>query len=281
MEASASGVTPLTREERADIVLRAGAAYRAGKYAESADIRLEGIRRGMNFPEMYLHAAESLAMAGRAEEAFRMLSEAFDRGLRRSPDSLVKALELASLRNDPRWLGLLRRAEESTTVANPALRDELRSMARRGSDARAGRRLAEVPEPAQLEVVRATDIANTARLLEIVAAHGWPGRRLVGSDGAGDAALILQHADLDTQEKLAPVLRAAVDAGDASPSSLAYLTDRIRVQKGERQLYGTQAVVENGRLIPAPIEDAAGVDRRRKEVGLGTLEAYFEQLNAP
>ena len=39
------------------------------------------------------------------------------------------------------------------------------------------------------------DGANTARLEEIVDAHGWPGIALVGEDGAGAAFLLAQHAD--------------------------------------------------------------------------------------
>ena len=37
------------------------------------------------------------------------------------------------------------------------------------------------------------DAANTARLAEIVAEHGWPTRSLVGDDGANAAWLLAQH----------------------------------------------------------------------------------------
>ena len=39
------------------------------------------------------------------------------------------------------------------------------------------------------------DVANTDRLRAITAEHGWPGRALVGEEGAEAAWLIAQHAD--------------------------------------------------------------------------------------
>src|SRR3546814_2793073 len=56
--------------------------------------------------------------------------------------------------------------------------------------------------------------------------HGWPGWSLVGEDGSTAAWAIVQHADLDLdfQRRGLAMLEAAVDAGDASPGDLAYLT---------------------------------------------------------
>jgi hypothetical protein len=46
------------------------------------------------------------------------------------------------------------------------------------------------------------------------------------------------------------------------------------------RVYGTQLVVVGGKATPAPIEDEANVDRRRRAVGLPPLADYlrgFEQ----
>ena len=42
--------------------------------------------------------------------------------------------------------------------------------------------------------MRAVHERNAARLKEIIAAHGWPGRSLVGPDGSHAAWRIVQHA---------------------------------------------------------------------------------------
>src|SRR3954468_11068216 len=84
------------------------------------------------------------------------------------------------------------------------------------------------------------DVRNTARLRELVAEHGWPGRSLVGDQGANDAWLLAQHAthELSFQRHVRELLEAAVEAGEATPRQLAYLTDRARMQEGRPLLYG-------------------------------------------
>jgi hypothetical protein len=86
------------------------------------------------------------------------------------------------------------------------LREELLHMAHVDQDAR--KRLDRHPrldqgvaeqqlttaERAGLERLRAVDANNTIRMKEIVQAHGWPGRSLVGDDGATAAWLLVQHA---------------------------------------------------------------------------------------
>jgi hypothetical protein len=96
--------------------------------------------------------------------------------------------------------------------------------------------------------------------------------------------VLVQHADLDLplQERGLALMAGAVAAGDADPSDHAYLVDRVRVAKGEPQVYGTQWGSDAaGDPEPrTPIEDEAMVDVRRAAVGLGTLDAYLDELAA-
>jgi hypothetical protein len=130
------------------------------------------------------------------------------------------------------------------------------------------------------------DRRNTAWLKQVVDKRGWPGQTLVGRDGALAAWLLVQHADLDRdfQKKCLPLLAAVVKKGEAQATHLAYLTDRVLVGDGKKQVYGTQMRSVNGKMEPAPIEDEANVDKRRKEVGLGPLADYlkmFPSANKP
>lgn len=128
-----------------------------------------------------------------------------------------------------------------------------------------------------------TDEERTARLAEIIAEHGWPSYSLVGEEAEDAAWAIAQHSDHDPEfQRLAlHHLRAAVEAGDASPGNLAYLTDRIAVGAGEPQEYGTQiGCGEDGPTPATPIRDEASVDARRAEVGLPPLADYYAELEA-
>jgi uncharacterized protein DUF6624 len=165
---------------------------------------------------------------------------------------------------------------------NDELRCELLAMAKRDqrvrhlAEKRAGPR-GEVPDDLAREWTR-VDAANTARLAQIVAEHGWPTRSLVGDDGANATWLLAQHADQDpaAQRRFLDLLRAAVAAGEASPVDLAYLTDRVAVHAGQPQVYGTQLCRDPGGLLTVcEIADPETVDQRRAALGLCPLAAYI------
>jgi hypothetical protein len=122
---------------------------------------------------------------------------------------------------------------------------------------------------------------NGNRLSEIVEAHGWPGRSLVGEDGADAAWLVLKHAigDPGLQRRCLPLLELAAAGGDIPPWHFATLLDGIRFYEGRPQVYGSMFDWdENGELAPWPIEDADEVDQRRALVGLPPLAEQIQSV---
>jgi hypothetical protein len=120
-----------------------------------------------------------------------------------------------------------------------------------------------------IATIQATDAKHVSRMKTIVAQHGWPGRSLVGKDGSHAAWLLVQHADSAFMAQCLPLMERAVAAGEASRTDYAYLLDRVRMQQGKPQVYGTQfTFVAGGELVLHPIEDAEHVDERRRAVGL-------------
>ena len=124
------------------------------------------------------------------------------------------------------------------------------------------------------------DTDNTRWLGEVLADRGWPGRSLVGEDGADAAWPLAQHADRNParQREFLDALRGAVARGEASPANLAYLEDRVRVHAGQPQLYGTQFTMTDGKFGPRPIDDPARLDRRRATAGLEPFAAYEARI---
>ena len=114
------------------------------------------------------------------------------------------------------------------------------------------------------------DDDNTRWLADLLASRRWPGRTLVGEEAAQAAWLLAQHADQDPirQRAFLDALRAAVGDGEAPAAHLAYLEDRVRVNAGQSQLYGTQFTITDGTLGPHPIEDPGRLDERRVQAGL-------------
>jgi uncharacterized protein DUF6624 len=159
--------------------------------------------------------------------------------------------------------------QEPGDPSEPALRQELLEMRDADQAERTG------------EVAANNDAARTARLREIIDEHGWPTHRLVGEDGASAAWLIAQHSDQDVafQREALDLMCAAAAAGDADPGELAYLVDRVAVNSGEPQVYGTQGGCVDGHASIGPMVDEQHVDERRAAVGLEPLEDYLAEFD--
>lgn len=126
-------------------------------------------------------------------------------------------------------------------------------------------------------------LRNAGRLKEIIAEHGWPGRSLVGEDGAIAAWFIVQHAISDPpfQRRALELLREAHSQGEVSVKALAFLEDRICIMEGRPQIYGTQFEPdEQGMPQPSPIADPEHVNERRKAIGMNTIEERTRELQA-
>ncbi|MDB5368283.1 MAG: hypothetical protein JWM77_4210 [Rhodospirillales bacterium] len=120
------------------------------------------------------------------------------------------------------------------------------------------------------------DRANTERLKNIVERYGWPSTRNFGEAAEQAAWLIALHADLDRpfQHRVLTLLEASTEQGESPPRHLAYLYDRVAVADHKPQRWGTQGRCVAEKWEPFPIEDPAGVDRRRAAAGMAPMAAY-------
>lgn len=121
------------------------------------------------------------------------------------------------------------------------------------------------------------DSQNLTWLKEVVTKQGWPSKSLVGGQGAKDAWLLVQHADTDRefQQKCLDLMKT-LPKDEVDPRDTAYLTDRVLVGTGKKQVYGTQIIFMNGKLIPNSIENPDQVDERRKAIGMEPLQEYLK-----
>jgi hypothetical protein len=139
-------------------------------------------------------------------------------------------------------------------------------------------------DPSSPESVRMheVDSANLERLKHIVRQDGFPTAAMVGLDGVNAAWLLTVHAagDVDFQEKVLELTREHVRRGEVRSDQVALLTDDVLAGRGKPQRYGTNFVLRAGELQPAPMEDEANVDQRRRAIGLGSLANYACILRA-
>ena len=80
------------------------------------------------------------------------------------------------------------------------------------------------------------------RLTKIIDKHGWLGKNIVGDKANQAIWLIMQHAELEIQEKYLPLLEESVTKGESQGWHLAFLEDRVLMYNKKKQKYGTQAI---------------------------------------
>jgi len=253
--------------------------YRAGRFVESSEAYARAIEAGAEGEALFYDAACAAALADLVDTAFDRLDTAVTRGwrdvghLRADPD-------LEGLHADPRWNAIVTRVEQAqaayiATLREPELYRELMDMRRLDQAIRRGEWLPELEGLGMMEV----DARHTARMKEILVVHGWPTVSLVGEDGARSAWLLVQHADADPAfQRLCLEKMKSVAAGDVSPIDVAYLTDRVLVNEGKKQIYGTQFWNADGELVPRPIEDESRVEALRAALGMISMQEYHRRM---
>ncbi len=123
------------------------------------------------------------------------------------------------------------------------------------------------------------DEMNRERLKDIFKKFGFPTRKLIGQDAMNGVFFIIQHADGDPEWQKSQLsnIELAATNGDLTTGDYAYLYDRIKVNHGEPQKYGSQfAKVDREHQIAElrDTEDVANLNTRRREMGMMPIEMY-------
>ncbi|PRD48524.1 DUF6624 domain-containing protein [Sphingobacterium haloxyli] len=114
--------------------------------------------------------------------------------------------------------------------------------------------------------------------------YGYLGYNEVGKEGSNHFWLLVQHCDHDPkfQKQVLKEMEIQVKKNNADPKNYAYLFDRVQVNAGKKQLFGTQVdylVESTGRAIPRNgLIDSANIDTRRTEYGLSPLSEYLNDM---
>src|SRR5690554_3463357 len=125
---------------------------------------------------------------------------------------------------------------------------------------------------------------NKNKIETIFNKHGFLGFDKVGQDGSNDFWLLVQHCDEfpKLQKDILRSMKKEVKRNNANPRNYAYLYDRVKINAGEKQLFGTQVDYEinsTARAIPKNgLVDSINVDKLRREYNLESLKDYLNQM---
>ncbi len=169
----------------------------------------------------------------------------------------------AFVRADEQHRQALAQRLAGSVPTEPRLRERLLEMARIDQQARDGDW-----SPPMIEKMLAVDAANLPEIRRIVQ---------VGADGVAAAWLLVQHADgdADFQRQVLGGIMPLVESGEVSAHDFVLLTDRVLVNAGKPQRYGSQLAAVGGKWQPKPMEAPEQVDQRRAAVGQMPLADYL------
>jgi hypothetical protein len=173
---------------------------------------------------------------------------------------------------------------DAKTAFNEALANELERMAEIDQVA------AYIPQGKYKELSRnawkafkdSVFTANQKRASEIFDEYGFVGFDLVGETGSQNFWMIVQHSDHapEFQKAVLEKMKVEVDRQNAVPSNYGLLVDRVNLNTGKAQVYGTQVTynMASGQAYPKTLADSANVNARRISIGLAPLEDYLNEM---
>jgi len=124
------------------------------------------------------------------------------------------------------------------------------------------------------------DRAAAVWLKQALAKLTWFDIETYGKDADQAAWLIAEHADNDPETQLLALNRmgVAVINKQSNAANFAYLWDRVALNTGRPQRYGTQMRCDAGAWTPvSPVEDVSKLNERRRWVGLAPEADYARQ----
>jgi len=133
------------------------------------------------------------------------------------------------------------------------------------------------------DYIEQTDQKNLAQAKEVFETYGLPTISEVGTELAGQFAFIIQHCNSEPGFQLIVLQRMdeLLTANEVSKSDYATLTDRVRLNMGMTQIYGTQLQYNEAinSYEPFESENPEMLNQLRKEMNLEPMEFYIENSN--
>ncbi len=246
--------------------------------------------KGKGFVNDRYKAACTYARIGNIDSSYYNLFRIADKGGWSEYDFLISDSDLNVLHSDARWNTLVNKVRKNKAKAeshlNKPLAQELEQIF---DDDQKYRLLVDSAEKIlaknspQMDslhnIIKTHDLKNQISVTELLNKYGWLGIDDVGRKGNQALYLVILHSDQATRKKYLPMMRDANERGKAAASELALLEDRVLLDEGKNQRYGSQLKFnpDKGTYELYPIDDPAGVNERRQEMGLAPLEDYLRQ----
>ncbi len=126
------------------------------------------------------------------------------------------------------------------------------------------------------------DSLNQAIVFGILDKEGWPSHLSYKANRA--IWIVIDHSDLANRSKYLELVKEKAEEGVLDKTDYAILNDRVLMEEGKPQVYGTQIkmaamIVDNEvamQLCLWPVDNPAALDSLRSTVGLSPIQDYLK-----
>lgn len=281
----------INAQEYSKLINKAHELYQSKDYKQSTDFYTKAFELETKNPSHLYNGACSSALAENTKKAFKWLTLSIDNGWT-NLNHLKSDTDLDNLHSKKEWKKLLEKLEKKIELIEANYDKPLQSelLAIFEEDQKYRIQINEIQKKFGQGSKELNDLWNTIeqkdsinliKVKKILDEKGWVGKDKVGSKANSTLFLVIQHSDLETQKKYLPMMKEAVNKGNANPSSLALLIDRIEIREGRKQIYGSQIGTNpiSKTQYVLPLIDPDNVDKRRLEVGLNPIADYIKNWN--
>lgn len=270
------------------LVSSANDSYTKKEYNKSVELYQQAFKLVQNNRSDLYNGACSAALSNNADLALRWLNLAYDQGYTNIRHMKTDA-DLTLLHATKGWKTLLSKMQKKVDQIEANYDKPLQNklLVIFDEDQKYRMQIGEVGQKYGFEskeiralwkTIEEKDSLNLLEVKAILDQHGWVGEDKVGPQANSTLFLVIQHADLPTQQKYLPMMRQAVKVRKAEPSALALLEDRVALGEKRRQTYGSQIGEDStGTSYVLPLDDPDNVDKRRAAMGLGPLTDYVKR----
>lgn len=263
------------------------------KFSSSAELYEKAFKLNKNIPLNDRYNASCIyALSGNKEKAFKHLFIIANELQWTDHNHLINDTDLNSLHSDKRWEELNRiiiqnkkeqeKDFDKELVAvldqiyfdDQSTRDKIRT-----TEEKYGRNSREIDVLWQDILKR--DSVNLIKVEKILQEKGWPDKKSIGERGTTTLFLVIQHSNQKIQEKYLSLIEKAMKEDQLPKRQFAMFYDRLVLNRGEKQVYGTQLAMNNENQKPyvLPLIDPENVDKRRAEMGLNTMQENLNRWN--
>jgi hypothetical protein len=122
---------------------------------------------------------------------------------------------------------------------------------------------------------------HTELLEDLIDKFGWPKSKEIGEEGTEVLFRVLENQPFEVRQKYFKVIKRASITDPLMRQYKAEFVDRLRLDQGKKQKYGTQYGFDEAKqsIVLYPVVNPLRLDARRLRVGMEPIERWQKSIN--